>query len=168
MILETTGLADPAPILSTLLHDPQLKHHFSQGTLVTLVDAEHARLQSAHQPEWLAQVSAADKLLLSKCDRIDHDGLLALQTWLAGLNPLAELDDTQHALAEPGQLFALRLAKGTHAQRFRWLGAVRDARYNLTPGQKNASSPFDPDLRDHAGRRTELARVCYLAVNAVT
>ncbi len=62
VILETTGLADPAPILSTLLHDPQLKHHFSQGTLVTLVDAEHARLQSAHQPEWLAQVSAADKL----------------------------------------------------------------------------------------------------------
>lgn len=142
VILETTGLADPAPILSTLLHDPQLKHHFSQGTLVTLVDAEHARLQSAHQPEWLAQVSAADKLLLSKCDRIDHDGLLALQTWLDGLNPLAELSDTQHALAEPGQLFALRLAKGTHAQRFRWLGAVGDARYNLTPRQKTHHHPL--------------------------
>jgi len=141
VILETTGLADPAPILSTLLHDAQLKHHFSQGTLVTLVDAEHARLQSAHQPEWLAQVSAADKLLLSKRDRIDHHEMMALQTWLAGLNPMAELSDTAQALAEPEALFALRLTKGTHAQRFRWLGAVGSAAYSLT-GQATHYHPL--------------------------
>ena len=60
VVLETTGLADPAPILSTLLHDRQLQSHFAQGTLVTLVDAEHARQQAGNQPEWLAQVTAAD------------------------------------------------------------------------------------------------------------
>jgi G3E family GTPase len=66
VVLETSGLADPAPILSTLLHDRQLQSHFTPGTLVTLVDAEHAHRQADLQPEWLAQVTAADKLLVSK------------------------------------------------------------------------------------------------------
>lgn len=142
VILETTGLADPAPILSTLLHDPQLKHHFTQGSLVTLVDAEHARLQSRHQPEWLAQVSAADKLLVSKGDRVDNNDLMALQAWIADLNPMAELSDTQQALAEPDQLFALRLAKGNHAQRFRWLGTVGSARDGLARQESTHHHPL--------------------------
>ena len=59
-----------APILSTLLHDRRLQSHFTPGTLVTLVDAEHAHRQADLQPEWLAQVTAADKLLVSKSDRV--------------------------------------------------------------------------------------------------
>ncbi|KGD81058.1 G3E family GTPase [Pantoea sp. PNA 14-12] len=137
VILETTGLADPAPILSTLLHDPQLKHHFSQGTLVTLVDAEHARQQSMHQPEWIAQVSAADKLLLSKCDRIGQTERVALEAWIAGLNPMAELSNTVQALADPDPLFGLRLAKGSGQQRFRWLGAAGASGYRLAPHDEN-------------------------------
>ncbi|PJR64183.1 CobW family GTP-binding protein [Raoultella sp. T31] len=123
VILETTGLADPASILSTLLHDPQLQHHFSQGTLVTLVDAEHARSQAETQPEWLAQVTAADKLLLSKCDRTTREEAVMLRQWLQQLNPLAELSDTRQALNDFHRLFQLQVMRGSREQRFRWLGA---------------------------------------------
>ena len=122
VILETTGLADPASILSTLLHDPQLQHHFSQGTLVTLVDAEHARSQAETQPEWLAQVTAADKLLLSKCDRTTREEAVMLRQWLQQLNPLAELSDTRQALNDFHRLFQLQVMRGSREQRFRWLG----------------------------------------------
>lgn len=123
VILETTGLADPSPILSTLLHDRQLQHHFTQGTLVTLVDAEHARIQADAQPEWLAQVTAADKLLISKGDRVTETDKTAMQRWLQQINPLAELSDTQQVLDTPQHLFQLDVVRGSREQRFRWLGA---------------------------------------------
>ncbi len=68
VILETTGLADPAPILATLNNDVQLRGRFHIGLVITLVDASHAALQERLHPEWLAQVAAADRLLLSKTD----------------------------------------------------------------------------------------------------
>jgi len=84
VILETTGLADPAPILATLNNDVQLRGRFHIGLVVTLVDASHAALQERLHPEWLAQVAAADRLLLSKIDRVDNgDGL---RQHLAALN----------------------------------------------------------------------------------
>jgi G3E family GTPase len=68
VILETTGLADPAPILATLNNDVQLRGRFHVGLVITLVDASHAALQERLHPEWLAQVAAADRMLLSKTD----------------------------------------------------------------------------------------------------
>lgn len=90
VILETTGLADPAPIFSTLLHDRQLQHHFFPGVMVTLVDSEHVWQQAEHQPEWLAQVTAADWLVLSKTDRVTEDDLPPILDYLQQLNPLAQ------------------------------------------------------------------------------
>ncbi len=141
VVLETTGLADPAPILSTLLHDRQLKNHFVQGTLVTLVDAEHARHQAAHQPEWLAQVSAADKLLVSKSDRVSAEEAVALQEWLRQLNPLAESGDTRQALDTPAWLFRSEIVRGSHQQRFRWLGACADKNFTLLPTSYSDAHP---------------------------
>ena len=71
VILETTGLADPAPILATLNNDVQLRGRVHIGLVITLVDASHAALQERLHPEWLAQVAAADRLLLSKTDLVD-------------------------------------------------------------------------------------------------
>ncbi len=127
IILETTGLADPSPVLSTLLHDPQLMHHFSQGTLVTVVDAEHGRMQSAEQPEWLAQVTAADRLLISKTDRISEEALPDFKAWLQSINPMAEIDINRQALAQAENIFSLRVSQGSTRQRFRWLGNASSA-----------------------------------------
>lgn len=91
VILETTGLAEPAPIWATLLHDKQLQYHFAQGDLVTVVDCEHAFNQAESQPEWLEQIAAADKLVLSKTDRVDTEILVSIKTYLSRINPFAEL-----------------------------------------------------------------------------
>lgn len=93
VILETTGLADPAPILATLSNDPQLRGRFHIGLVVTLVDASHAVLQERLHPEWLAQVAAADRLLLSKTDLVDTASLDALKAHLQHLNFSAPLLD---------------------------------------------------------------------------
>jgi G3E family GTPase len=89
VLLETTGLADPGPILATLNLDPQLRGRFHLGLLVTVVDAEHAALQEGLHPEWLNQVTAADRLLLSKADRVAPAVLERLDWQLAQLNPTA-------------------------------------------------------------------------------
>jgi len=94
VILETTGLADPAPILATLSNDPHLRGRFHIGLVVTLVDASHAALQERLHPEWLAQVAAADRLLLSKTDLVDAVSLSALRHHLQQLNFSAPLLDT--------------------------------------------------------------------------
>jgi G3E family GTPase len=141
VILETTGLADPAPILSTILHDRQLQYHFSQGTLVTLVDAEHCQLQAETQPEWIGQVSAADKLLMSKRDRVSKQAFAAVQRWLRQMNPLAELSDCAQALSEPARLFQSAVTVGSHEQRFRWLGTCGADTFSLTMAPLSAPHP---------------------------
>jgi G3E family GTPase len=95
LILETTGLADPAPILATLNNDPQLRGRVHIGLVVTLVDASHAELQERLHPEWLAQVAAADRLLLSKADCVDASAQARLRERLQALNPGAPLLLTQ-------------------------------------------------------------------------
>ncbi|ATV16822.1 CobW family GTP-binding protein [Pseudomonas syringae] len=94
VILETTGLADPAPILATQSNDPQLRGRFHIGLIITLVDACHATLQERLHPEWLAQIAAADRLLLSKTDLVDEPALDALREHLQALNFSAPLLDT--------------------------------------------------------------------------
>ncbi|WP_110649020.1 CobW family GTP-binding protein [Salinicola peritrichatus] len=91
VILETTGLADPAPILATLSHDSQLRHHFRPGRIITVIDALNAELQQRCHPEWLAQVGAADELVVSKDELLDSEiELRALRESLERLNPAAE------------------------------------------------------------------------------
>lgn len=91
MILETTGLADPAPILATLHNDPHLRGRVHIGLVVTLVDATHAALQEELHPEWMAQVAAADRLLISKTDVAGEEALRALHARLRLINPVPML-----------------------------------------------------------------------------
>lgn len=104
VLLETTGLADPAPILATLQRDPQLRGRYHLGLLVTVVDAEHAALQERLHPEWLGQVTAADRLLVSKADRVDGQALSALIEHLHTLNPAATVALTSAVVAGDQQL----------------------------------------------------------------
>lgn len=91
VLLETTGLADPAPILSTVQRDPQLRGRYHLGLMVTVVDAQHAALQERIHPEWLSQVTAADRLLVSKADLVSAEVLDQVMTHLNLLNPSASV-----------------------------------------------------------------------------
>ncbi|HEY0287701.1 MAG TPA: GTP-binding protein [Pseudomonas sp.] len=92
VILETTGLADPAPILATLGTDRHLRGRFHIGLVVTLVDASHAALQERLHPEWIAQVAAADRLLISKTDIVSEDEQQTLRARLQAINSVPTLD----------------------------------------------------------------------------
>jgi G3E family GTPase len=86
VVMETTGLADPAPIAQTLAADPRLKHHYALGRIVTVVDAVTGRASLAAYKEALHQAVVADLLVLSKTD-LAAPGKLRAE--LAALNPAA-------------------------------------------------------------------------------
>jgi G3E family GTPase len=94
IILETTGLADPAPIMMTLAVDPVLRHHFRLAQVITVVDAVNGALQARLHPEWVQQVVAANKILLSKTDLAKTNKIETMKVMLTDLNPLAGLRET--------------------------------------------------------------------------
>jgi G3E family GTPase len=96
VLIETTGLAAPGPVIATLIGDAQLRQVFRPAFVATVVDALHADTH-AQRPEWQAQVAAADRLYLSKTDLARPQDAEALRAQLARLNPLATLCDARQA-----------------------------------------------------------------------
>jgi G3E family GTPase len=93
VVVETTGLADPAPILQTLIGDPLAATRFRLDGVGTVVDAVHAMGQLDRQPEAVKQVAVADRLVLTKTDLADPAPLRAR---LAALNPGAPILVADH------------------------------------------------------------------------
>jgi G3E family GTPase len=91
VVIETTGLATPAPIIATLLADPVIRSHYALKATITVVDAVNAETQRARYPEWLAQISATDRIVISKGDLTTEPHINALKRSLHALNPLAEI-----------------------------------------------------------------------------
>lgn len=91
ILIETTGLANPASLLSTIMDDVHLKGSFVLNGLTTIIDGENAELQYRLHPEWLTQVVASQQLFISKSDRIDDDARLNVAALLTRLNEDAEI-----------------------------------------------------------------------------
>jgi G3E family GTPase len=97
VVVETTGLADPAPILHTLMRDPLLLRDYALDGVVTVVDALAGMANLDAQEEARRQVAVADRLVLSKTDLADAAPLRAR---LAALNPVARVTEARTATAE--------------------------------------------------------------------
>jgi len=91
VVIETSGLAQPAPVVQTLLVDPYLGAHFRLDGVVTLVDARHGPDQLDRHPEAQEQAGFADRLILTKPDLVDAAALAALADRLKDMNPRAEV-----------------------------------------------------------------------------
>ncbi len=91
MIIETTGLADPSPIIFTLNSDTVIKHHYRLGSIITTVDAVNGLKQLKRHVESVKQASVADRILLTKTDIAAPKDIARLRTKLERLNPSAEL-----------------------------------------------------------------------------
>jgi G3E family GTPase len=104
-VVETTGLADPAPILATLLSDPMLRHQYRAEAIVTTVDAVNGLRQLERQPVSLKQAAVADRLLVTKGDLAGRDALRALEERLAALNPTAPVLEISFGEIHPRRLF---------------------------------------------------------------
>ncbi|HEX3171332.1 MAG TPA: GTP-binding protein [Burkholderiales bacterium] len=86
VLVETTGLADPIPILEVLAAHPDIPVYYALHSVVTLVDGVNALGQLEEFRESRRQVAVADRLLISKSDLTDAQALAALETKLAELN----------------------------------------------------------------------------------
>ena len=91
MIVETTGLADPSPIMYTLMADTQLRYHYRLGTIITTVDAVNGAHQLDTQEEAVKQASVADRLVLTKTDIGTPEETDKLISRLKQLNRAAEV-----------------------------------------------------------------------------
>jgi G3E family GTPase len=91
VVVETTGLADPAPILYTIFTDPVLQHHFSVDLILTTVDAVNGGLHLDRNPESLKQAAAADKIVVTKTDIAEPSAVRSLLSRLGKINPSARI-----------------------------------------------------------------------------
>ena len=98
VVVETTGLADPAPILYTLLGEPVVKHHFELERVITTVDAQHG----LRSEESVKQAAVADRLVVTKPDLADP---AVVMRELRRLNPAAEILESVLGDLTPGELF---------------------------------------------------------------
>lgn len=91
VIIETTGLADPAPVAQTFFVDDTIADAYRLDAVLTVVDACHAHSQLDRQHEAQEQVAFADRLLLSKTDLVDAAAAHALERRLRVINPRAPI-----------------------------------------------------------------------------
>jgi G3E family GTPase len=105
VVIETTGLADPAPILQGLMTDLMLLNHFRMGHVVTVVDAYHGAKTLDRQFEAVKQAAVADRLVLSKGDLAAPDEVAQLRARLRRLNPVAAIVEAVLGEVEPALLF---------------------------------------------------------------
>lgn len=102
VIIETTGLADPVPVLQSIMGHPALVQAYRLDGVIALVDAVNAQATLDNHVEAVKQVAVADRIVLSKIDLLSSvDDLNVLKSRLAELNPSAPVIDA--SLAEAGQ-----------------------------------------------------------------
>jgi G3E family GTPase len=107
LIVETSGLADPAPVLQTFLADPDLREAVDLESVVTVVDALHLR-QQLDDDIAREQVAFADVILINKLDLIAEDELIALERTIRSLNPSAAIITSTRSQIRPDALLGMR------------------------------------------------------------
>ncbi|MEO8037733.1 MAG: GTP-binding protein [Betaproteobacteria bacterium] len=144
VVIETTGLADPGPILYTLLNEPVLRHHFRLGNVITTVDAVNAELHLSRNPEGIKQVAAADQLLITKSDLAEAGQVAAVREVLAQVNPSACLTDVNAGALDIDGLLDLRPPQrgeaAPHARFVATEGASRETVLGLQRHSRHVSS----------------------------
>ena len=148
VVIETTGLADPAPILQTLMLDPVVADRYRLDGVVTLVDAVNGAATLDRAPEAVRQAAVADRLVLSKADLAEPAALASLEARLRALNPLAPIIRAVHGDIAPAAILDCGpwSSTGRRPEVERWLGeaavAAAEAAHRHAPGE-------DADRHDH-------------------
>lgn len=143
VVIETTGLADPLPIVSCLMRDPLFKHAYRLESLITTVDGVHGRSQLERHREAVRQAAVADRILITKQDLSGASEIRALRARLNELNPGADEFTVEHGKVEPAMLFGANAVDPADK--------LLDAQARLE--RKNHDSRIeisdDPDGHDH-------------------
>ncbi len=100
ILIETTGLADPAPVASTFFVSDEVKKHIRLDSFVGLIDAVNIDSNLEQSTEAQEQVAFSDILLLNKTDLLDAEGIARVERKLRALNPLAPIHHTTNGVID--------------------------------------------------------------------
>lgn len=105
VLIETTGLADPAPILHTLMSDQLVTNYYRLDGVIATVDAVNGLDTLERQYESVKQAAVADRILVTKTDIADDAAVAALEERLAAINPAAPRERAVNGAVDPKLLF---------------------------------------------------------------
>jgi G3E family GTPase len=155
VVVETSGLADPGPILASLSEMPVVAARYALSGVVTTVDAEHATRQLQAHGEARRQVALADRLVVTKVDRVDDAQRAAVENAIRVLNPGAPLAHSRPDAPLPADLLEPGLHRGAartldatgwlHAGAYRRVGEPPTHDSDIVSFAWSAAEPFAPD-----------------------
>jgi G3E family GTPase len=128
VVVETTGMADPAPVVQTLVSDTLLEAQFRLDGVVTLIDAVNGPYLLEHQPEAGKQIALADRVLITKGDLATPAQLASLAATIHAINHQADIRRVLMGEIDPSELIGLGLGSARAGDAtLRFLGEKLDA-----------------------------------------
>ena len=146
VVIETTGIADPAPVLQIILTNPMILNHYGLDGVVTTVDTINGISSLDRFPECVKQAAIADRLIITKVDLTEEDEQIeTLKERLRILNPAAPIIATTTKDVDPSDLFGTGLFDPTtkNVDFENWLQT--DAYENQASSELAASTMAEPD-----------------------
>lgn len=114
ILIETTGLADPAPVAQTFFVDDEIKEQMLLDAIITVVDCKHVgqhldeEKPEGVENESVEQVAFADKILLNKTDLVSEEEKLALIGKIRGINAYCEIIETTHSKVDVDKIMGVK------------------------------------------------------------
>ncbi|KAH6561047.1 hypothetical protein BASA60_000131 [Batrachochytrium salamandrivorans] len=124
VLLETTGLADPAPIASLFWLDEELQSDLYLDGILTVVDAKHiqqdlnAQIGNVQINEALRQIALADRLIINKCDLVSKETVLEIEASIKSINSSALIAKTERSKVPVDFVLDLHSFDGIHSDPF--------------------------------------------------
>jgi G3E family GTPase len=140
VIIETTGLADPVPILYTIVNDPVLQHHFFVDLVIATVDAINGNFHLDRNPESLKQVVASDRIVVTKTDIVKPESVISLVSRLDTINPSAQIVEPTFGEVDAKQLV---YGDGNPVRAVTRAGSERAGEHDGMAGTHSVSLTFD-------------------------
>lgn len=113
VLIETTGLADPAPVAQTFFVDEAIQALYSLDGIVTVVDGKHVvqhldeEKPEGVENETVEQIAFADRILINKCDLLSKEEQDSVEARIKGINTQAQIFRTEHSKCDPKNLIGL-------------------------------------------------------------
>jgi G3E family GTPase len=146
VMIETTGLADPAPILHTLLGHEAIRDRYRVEAIVSTVDAVNGDRHLTEHDESVKQVAVADSLVITKTDIADRGAVDALRRRLDGINAGAPILEVVGGAVAPSWLMHGAAPQGASLGVARWLNGADDRQRHDVEGN-HAHSRHDDGIR---------------------
>lgn len=152
ILIETTGLADPIPIVNTIATERVLAERCQLDTVLTVIDGVQGAYHARSNPEAIAQIALADVGLVSKRDMINETQAQEITKFVRAINPGLELEMMEHGKVDPAVLFS----------QHRMATAERQSRADQNRHAGHDHADHDHDDHHHESRHHDITTWSYV------